>query len=65
MFGSIPLAGLKGELAVEENEEQQQNLAREARRKERKDLAAAERQVRRDEARSAMEEEGTVCNYLR
>lgn len=55
--------GLKGELAVEENEEKEQNLAREARRKERRDVAAAERQVRRDEARSAMEEEGTTHKH--
>eukprot|EP00903_Cladosiphon_okamuranus_P017486 g16106.t1 len=54
------LIGLKGELAVEENEEQEQNLAREARRKERRDVAAAERQLRRDEARSAMEEEASL-----
>lgn len=64
-FSPFPVEGLKGELAVEENEEEAQNSAREARRKERKDVAAAERQLKRDEARSAMEEEGMIQYDMR
>lgn len=58
----LAFEGLKGELAVEESEEKEHDLAREARRKERKDTAVAERQLRRDEARNAMEEEGMYIN---
>lgn len=43
---------------MEEDEEAQRNRAREARHQERKDAIALQQQLKRDEARSAMEEEG-------
>ena len=61
---SLVVSGLKGELAVEEAEEEERNQAREARRKERRDKANNERQLRRDEARSAMAEEGETRYFF-
>ena len=54
------LSGLKGELAVEQQEEAVRSSAREERRQERKNAAAQLRQQKREAARAALDEEGKI-----
>ncbi|CAM9648035.1 unnamed protein product, partial [Ascophyllum nodosum] len=52
--------GLKGELAVEQQEEAVRSSAREERRQERKNAAAQLRQQKREAARAALDEEASL-----
>lgn len=62
---TVCVTGLRGELAVEEEEENERTRARDARRKERKDIVVRQRQQKREVARKAMEEEGgCVCVWV-